>query len=84
MRGTIWTRRVQCLIARGCMQATLTMYGGMLLPYYLHEETGWSLDINELRSQTYKVPNLSSTCRLRRACSAFSLCLSCCLQRGVQ
>ncbi|KAK9906640.1 hypothetical protein WJX75_005366 [Coccomyxa subellipsoidea] len=34
--------------------ATLTMYGGMLLPYYLHEETGWSLDINELRSQTYK------------------------------
>ncbi len=32
------------------------MYGGVLLPYYLHEETGWSLDINELREQTYKVP----------------------------
>lgn len=60
MRGTIWTCRVQCLTARGCMQATLTMYGGMLLPYYLHEETGWSLDINELRSQTYKVPNFKT------------------------
>ncbi|CAL8462271.1 g1802 [Coccomyxa elongata] len=34
--------------------ATLTLYGGELLPYYLHEETGWSLDINELREQTYK------------------------------
>ena len=44
------------LSAMASMQATLTMYGGMLLPYYLHEETGWSLDINELRSQTYKVP----------------------------
>ena len=37
------------------VQATLTLYGGELLPYYLHEETGWSLDVDELRAQTYKV-----------------------------
>lgn len=42
------------------MQATLTLYGGELLPYYLHEETGWSLDINELREQTYKVTRATS------------------------
>ena len=42
------------------MQATLTLYGGELLPYYLHEETGWSLDINELREQTYKVTRITS------------------------
>ena len=37
-------------------QATMTLYGGELLPYYLAEETGWSLDVEELRRQTYKVP----------------------------
>ena len=36
-------------------QATLALYGGHLLPYYLHEETGWSLSVDELKSQTYKV-----------------------------
>jgi aspartate/methionine/tyrosine aminotransferase len=36
-------------------QATMTLYGGELLPYYLAEETGWSLDVDELRRQTYKV-----------------------------
>ena len=33
----------------------MTLYGGELIPYYLHEEHGWSLDIDELKSQTYKV-----------------------------
>lgn len=51
-----------CIIVEGCMQATLTLYGGELLPYYLHEETGWSLDINELREQTYKVTRATSLC----------------------
>lgn len=37
------------------VQATLALYGGYLLPYYLHEETGWSLSIDDLRSQTQKV-----------------------------
>ena len=37
------------------VQATLALYGGHLLPYYLHEETGWSLSIDDLRSQTRKV-----------------------------
>ena len=36
-------------------QATLALYGGHLLPYYLHEETGWSLSVDDLKSQTYKV-----------------------------
>ncbi|CAK0772104.1 hypothetical protein CVIRNUC_003929 [Coccomyxa viridis] len=34
--------------------ATLALYGGHLLPYYLHEETGWSLSVDDLKSQTYK------------------------------
>lgn len=38
-----------------CMQATMTLYGGELIPYYLNEEHGWGLDIEELRKQTYKV-----------------------------
>ena len=37
------------------VQATLALYGGYLLPYYLHEETGWSLSVDDLRSQTKKV-----------------------------
>lgn len=37
------------------VQATLALYGGHLLPYYLHEETGWSLSVDDLKSQTYKV-----------------------------
>ena len=37
------------------MQATLALYGGHLLPYYLHEETGWSLSVDDLKSQTQKV-----------------------------
>ena len=26
-----------------------------MLPYYLHEETGWSLSVDDLKSQTQKV-----------------------------
>ncbi len=45
------------------LQATLALYGGYLLPYYLHEETGWSLSVDDLKSQTKKVymkPSLSA------------------------
>ena len=34
--------------------ATLALYGGTLLPYYLQEEKGWALDVDELKSQTDK------------------------------
>lgn len=29
--------------------ASITLYGGELVPYYLDEEAGWALDINQLR-----------------------------------
>jgi len=31
--------------------ATITLYGGTLLPYYLQEAKGWQLDVAELKSQ---------------------------------
>jgi len=34
--------------------ATLALYGGTLLPYYLQEEKGWALDVAELKSQCDK------------------------------
>jgi len=32
--------------------AACTLYGGTLIPYYLEEETAWSLDIEHLKRQT--------------------------------
>lgn len=29
--------------------ASISLYGGQLVPYYLNESQGWSLDVNELR-----------------------------------
>ena len=34
--------------------ATIALYGGTLLPYYLQEEKQWTLDVKELKSQTDK------------------------------
>ena len=31
--------------------ATLTLYGGKLVPYLLDEAAGWGLDVNHLREQ---------------------------------
>jgi len=30
--------------------ASISLYGGQLVPYYLNEESGWSLDVNELKN----------------------------------
>jgi len=32
--------------------AALTLYGGTLVPYYMDEETGWSLNLDHLKKQT--------------------------------
>ena len=50
-------RSIDIRMLRGKLhaQATLALYGGYLLPYYLHEETGWSLSVDDLKSQTQKV-----------------------------
>ena len=45
----------QCSVCVCTHQATMTLYGGELIPYYLNEEQGWGLDIEDLRKQTYKV-----------------------------
>ena len=34
--------------------ATLALYGGTLLPYYLQEDKGWALDVGELKTATDK------------------------------
>jgi alanine transaminase len=39
--------------------ATLCLYGGTLLPYYLNEEAGWGLDIEDLQRQTENVRSLA-------------------------
>ncbi len=31
--------------------ATLTLYGGQLVPYLLDESSGWALDVGHLRQQ---------------------------------
>ena len=43
--------------------ATLALYGGTLLPYYLQEEKGWALDVAELKSQTDKARSEGKTVR---------------------
>lgn len=43
--------------------ATLALYGGTLLPYYLQEEKGWALDVAELKSQTDKARGEGKTVR---------------------
>jgi alanine transaminase len=35
--------------------ATLCLYGGTLLPYYLDEDAGWGLNLDELKRQTAHV-----------------------------
>ena len=35
--------------------ATLALNGGTLLPYYLDEDKGWQLSIDELRNQVSQV-----------------------------
>ncbi len=37
---------------RACQcSATLTLYGGKLVPYLLDEDKGWALDVEHLRQQ---------------------------------
>lgn len=43
--------------------ATLALYGGALVPYYLQEEKGWALDVAELKSQTDKARSEGKTVR---------------------
>jgi alanine transaminase len=43
--------------------ATLALYGGTLLPYYLQEDKEWGLDVAELKSQTDKGAGLSHPTR---------------------
>lgn len=43
--------------------ATLALYGGTLLPYYLQEEKGWALDVSELKTQTDKARGEGKTVR---------------------
>jgi len=43
--------------------ATITLYGGTLLPYYLQEATGWQLDVAELRSQVASAKASGKTVR---------------------
>ena len=38
--------------------ATLALNGGTLLPYYLDEDAGWLLSIDELKKQTEQVWSL--------------------------
>ncbi|KAK9821912.1 hypothetical protein WJX81_002904 [Elliptochloris bilobata] len=43
--------------------ATLALYGGTLLPYYLKEEHEWGLDLQELHDQTEKAKAEGKTVR---------------------
>ena len=38
--------------------ATIALYGGYLLPYYLDEDHAWELDVQQLRDQLKKVGGL--------------------------
>ncbi|KAK9817869.1 hypothetical protein WJX72_003409 [[Myrmecia] bisecta] len=43
--------------------ATITLYGGTLLPYYLNEDQGWGLDVKHLDAQTQKARSEGKTVR---------------------
>lgn len=43
--------------------ASIALYGGELVPYYLDEENGWALDIDELQKSIEKARSAGILCR---------------------
>eukprot|EP01036_Dinobryon_divergens_P027210 gene27210-35941_t len=43
--------------------ASIALYGGELVPYYLDEDNGWSLDIDELRRSLQEAKSKGILCR---------------------